>query len=57
MKNYSELCIILKRMMRNYYDAMQKKNVQEAYEIALDMTDLTQQLEDVTKGIVNGDSY
>lgn len=37
--------------MKSFYEAINKGNYQQAHEISIDIVDVAQQLEDVSKGL------
>lgn len=53
MKDFSQTYLSLQRLMREYHEATTKNNFKKAYEISVDITDLAQKLEDVTKDMAN----
>lgn len=53
MKDFSTPYLALQRSIKEFHDATLKGEYQRAYEIAVDITDLSQQLEDIAKGLVD----
>ena len=53
MIDYSTPYLALNKLMKDFHAATIKGEYQKAYEIALDITDISQQLEDIAKGLVN----
>jgi hypothetical protein len=53
MNDFSTPYLALQRSIRDFHDATLKGQYQRAYEIAVDITDLSQQLEDISKGLAN----
>jgi hypothetical protein len=53
MNDYSTPYLALQRSIREFHDATLKGEYQRAYEISVDITDLSQQLEDIAKGLAS----
>jgi hypothetical protein len=47
MRDYSEPLIVLRKLSRDYEDAMQKKQWALAYQIATDMIEMSLKLQDI----------
>ena len=56
MINYSLPTILLKRYIREYCDACNKRDYARAYEIAVDISDLALQLENAAQELANGNA-
>lgn len=53
MTDFSTPYLALQRSMREFHDATVKGEYRRAYELAIDITDLSQQLEDIAKGLAS----
>lgn len=53
MTDYSTPYLALHRLFKDFHDATLKGQYQKAYEIAVDITDVAQQLEDIAKGMAS----
>jgi hypothetical protein len=53
MTDFSTPYLALQRLMRDFHAATIKGQYQQAYEISVDITDLSQQLEDIAKGLAS----
>ena len=53
MTDFSTPYLALQRSIRDFHNATLKGEYQRAYEISVDITDLSQQLEDIAKGLAN----
>ena len=53
MTDFSTPYLALQRSIKEFHDATLKGEYQRAYEISMDITDLSQQLEDIAKGLAN----
>ena len=53
MIDYSTPYLALHKLIKDFHAATIKGEFQKAYEIAVDITDVSQQLEDIAKGLVN----
>ena len=53
MIDYSTPYLALNKLLKDFHAATIKGEYQKAYEIAVDITDVSQQLEDISKGLVN----
>ena len=53
MNDYSTPYLALHKLIKNFHAATIKGEYQKAYEIAVDITDVSQQLEDIAKELVN----
>lgn len=51
MTDFSTPYLALHKLMRDFHETITKGNYQKAYEIAVDITDVSQQLEDIAKGL------
>ena len=51
MNDFSTPCLALHKLILNFHAATIKGDFQKAYEIAIDITDVSQQLEDIAKGL------
>ena len=51
MINYSTPYLALNKLMKDFHAATIKGEYAKAYEIAVDITDVSQQLEDIAKGL------
>ena len=51
MTDYSTPYLALHRLIKDFHDATLKGEYQKAYETAVDITDVAQQLEDIAKGL------
>ena len=52
MIDYSTPYLALNKLMKDFHAATIKGEYAKAYEIAVDITDVSQQLEDIAKGLV-----
>ena len=48
--------LTLQRLNRELYEQFNKKNFIRAYEISVDMVDLTQQMEDISKRLLDANT-
>ena len=53
MTDFSTPYLALQRSLREFHHATIKGEYARAYEISVDITDLSQQLEDIAKGLAN----
>jgi len=53
MIDYSTPYLALHKLIKDFHIATLKGEYAKAYEIAVDITDVSQQLEDIAKGLVN----
>jgi hypothetical protein len=53
MIDFSTPYLALHKLMIDFHAATIKGDFQKAYEIAIDITDVSQQLEDIAKGMFN----
>ena len=53
MIDYSTPYLALHKLMKDFHAATIQGEYKKAYEIAIDITDLSQQLEDIAKGMAN----
>jgi hypothetical protein len=53
MIDFSTPYLALHKLMKDFHDATIQGEYKKAYEIAIDITDLSQELEDIAKGIAN----
>jgi len=51
MNDFSTPYLALHKLILNFHAATIKGDFQKAYEIAIDITDVSQQLEDIAKGL------
>ena len=51
MNDYSTPYLALNRLMKDFHAATIKGEYEKAYEIAVDITDVSQELEDIAKGL------
>ena len=51
MIDYSTPYLALHKLMKNFHETINKGNYQQAHEISIDMVDVAQQLEDISKGL------
>jgi hypothetical protein len=49
MNDYSTLYLALHKLMRDFHETITKGNYQRAHEISIDIVDVSQQLEDISK--------
>jgi phage gp36-like protein len=49
MNDYSTPYLALHKLMRDFHETILKGNYQRAHEIAIDITDVAQALEDISK--------
>lgn len=53
MTDYSTPYLALHKLLKDFQNATLKGQYQQAYEISVDITDVSQQLEDIAKGLAN----
>jgi len=53
MIDYSTPYLALQKLMKDFHAATIQGNYAKAYEISIDITDLSQQLEDIAKGMAS----
>jgi hypothetical protein len=53
MNDYSTPYLALNKLIKDFHNATLKGEYQRAYEIAVDITDVSQQLEDIAKGLAS----
>ncbi len=53
MIDYSTPYLALHKLMKDFHAATIQGEYKKAYEIAIDITDISQQLEDIAKGMVS----
>ena len=53
MIDYSTPYLALHKLLKDFHAATIQGEFQKAYEIAVDITDVSQNLEDIAKGLVN----
>jgi hypothetical protein len=51
MNNFSTPYLALHKLMRNFHETITKGNYQQAHEISIDIVDVAQKLEDISKGL------
>jgi len=51
MNDFSTPYLALHKLMKSFHEAINKGNYQQAHEISIDMVDVAQALEDVSKGL------
>ena len=51
MNDFSTPYLALHKLMKGFHEAINKGNYQQAHEISIDIVDVAQQLEDVSKGL------
>ena len=51
MNDFSTPYLALHKLMKSFHESITKGNYQQAYEISVDITDVSQQLEDIAKGL------
>ena len=51
MNDFSTPYLALHKLMKVFHETINKGNYQQAHEISIDMVDVAQQLEDVSKGL------
>jgi hypothetical protein len=56
MKDISTPYLALQRLSRELYEQINQRNYTRAYEISIDMVDLAQQMEDISKGYLDAKS-
>lgn len=49
MNDFSTPYLALNKLMKSFHEAINKGNYQQAHEISIDMVDVAQNLEDVSK--------
>ena len=49
MNDFSTPYLALQKLMKNFHEAINKGNYQQAHEISIDIVDVAQNLEDVSK--------
>ena len=52
-RDYSEVVIKLAQLLRDWHNASLKKEFVDCYDISVDITDLAQQLEDMSAKLAN----
>lgn len=57
MKDYSPKLLELNRLIKQFHNATLKSSWVRAYEIACDITEVAQELEDVAQEIANNDGH
>ena len=53
MNDFSTPYLALQRLLRDFHTATIKGEFAKAYEISVDITDVSQELEDIAKGLAN----
>ena len=53
MNDLSTPYLALQRLTKEMYEQLNRRNYTRAYEISIDMVDLAQQMEDITKGYLD----
>ena len=53
MNDFSTPYLALHKLIKDFHNATHKGEYAKAYEISIDITDVSQQLEDIVKGLVN----
>jgi hypothetical protein len=51
MKDFSTPYLALHKLMRDFHETITKGNFQRAHEISIDIVDVAQELEDISKGL------
>lgn len=51
MIDFSTPYLAMHKLMKDFHDAILKGNYKRAYEISIDITDVSQHLEDITKNL------
>jgi len=51
MNDYSTPYLALHKLMRDFHETITKGNFQRAHEISIDIVDVAQELEDISKGL------
>ena len=51
MNDFSTPYLALHKLMKNFHETINKGNYQQAHEISIDMVDVAQQLEDISKNL------
>lgn len=51
MMDFSTPYLALHKLMKDFHETINKGNYQKAHEISIDIVDVAQQLEDISKGL------
>jgi len=51
MTDFSTPYLALHKLMKDFHETINKGNYQQAHEISIDIVDVAQQLEDISKGL------
>ena len=51
MNDYSTPYLALHKLMKDFHETITKGNYQRAHEISIDIVDVSQDLEDISKGL------
>jgi hypothetical protein len=51
MKDFSTPYLALHKLMKDFHETIVKGQFQQAHEISIDIVDIAQQLEDISKGL------
>jgi hypothetical protein len=51
MKDFSTPYLALHKLMKDFHETIVKGHFQQAHEISIDIVDVAQQLEDISKGL------
>ena len=51
MIDFSTPYLALHKLMKDFHETINKGNYQQAHEISIDIVDVAQQLEDISKGL------
>ena len=51
MNDFSTPYLALHKLMRDFHETITKGNYQQAHEISIDIVDVAQELEDISKGL------
>ena len=51
MMDFSTPYLALHKLMKDFHETINKGNYQQAHEISIDIVDVAQQLEDISKGL------
>lgn len=51
MNDFSTPYLALHKLMRDFHETITKGNYQRAHEISIDIVDVAQELEDISKGL------
>ena len=51
MIDYSTPYLALNKLIKDFHETITKGNYQQAHEISIDIVDVAQQLEDISKGL------